>query len=260
MGGALPHRISKYGRSEIRCVTLYFEPELIRAHDSSGDDVQYLVPFLIQHSGFPHIVSAPSGVPSAVFSLMKRIYNELPADSTRSRLAVRTYLKMILMLLVNHYSEFQDSQPILTQRQRDLERLQPLFEFIEDHYMEEITVSEAACVVNMSKSHFMRYFKQSTGQPFVAHLNQFRVAKAQQLLVTTDRSIADIGQEVGFCNQSYFGLVFRRLTNLSPREYKLKLTAEAETTECARHPSWEKVSDIARKRRMIVTVKGWKLP
>ena len=229
---------------------------MIRAHDSSGDDVQYLVPFLVQHSGFPHIIAAPSGVPEAVFSLMKRIYHELPADSTRRRLAVRTYLKMILLLLINHYSEFQDLQPILTQRQRDLERLQPLFEFLEDHYMEEITVGEAACVVNMSKSHFMRYFKQATGQPFVAHLNQFRVARAQQLLITTDRTIADIGQEVGFCNQSYFGLVFRRLTNLSPREYKLKLTAQAETAERARHQSWEEISDIARKRRMIVTAKG----
>jgi YesN/AraC family two-component response regulator len=73
----------------------------------------------------------------------------------------------------------------------------------------------------------MRFFKQVTGQPFVSHLNQFRVAKAQRLLATTDRTIADIGQEVGFCNQSYFGLVFRGMTGLSPREYKAKLASES---------------------------------
>ena len=227
MGGALPHRMTRYGSSQIGCVTLYFEPELIRAHDSSGDDVQYLMPFLVQHAGFPHVVAADTGIPAQVLDLMKRMHAELPADSTRSRLTVRTYLKMILVLLVNHYAEFRDSEPMLSQKQRDFDRLHPLFDYIETHYMHEISVARAARVVNMSKSHFMRFFKQVTGQPFVTHLNQFRVAKAQQLIASTDRTIADIGQEVGFCNQSYFGLVFRRLTHLSPREYKLRLAAEA---------------------------------
>jgi AraC-like DNA-binding protein/quercetin dioxygenase-like cupin family protein len=226
MGGALPHRMARYGRSQIKCVTLYFEPEIIRAHDSSGDDLQYLMPFLVQHSGFPHVVPSETGTPAQVLDFMKRIHSELPADSARARLTVRTYLKMVLVLLVNHYSEFRDSQPMLSQKQRNFERLQPLFEYIEQNYMSEIPVSRAARVVNMSKSHFMRFFKQVTGQPFVTHLNQFRVAKAQQLISTTDRTIADIGQEVGFCNQSYFGLVFRRLTHLSPREYKMKLASE----------------------------------
>lgn len=226
MGGALPHRMIKYGRSQIRCVTLYFKPELIRAHDSSGDDVQYLIPFLVQQAGFPHLVTADTGIPAQVLDFMRRIYSELPVDSTRGKLTVRTYLKMILVLLVNHYSEFRDSRPILTQKQRDLDRLHPLFEFIEDHYMREISVKHAADVVHMSKSHFMRFFKQVTGQPFVAHVNEFRVAKAQHLLSTTDRTIADIGQEVGFCNQSYFGLVFRRYTRFSPREYKIRIATE----------------------------------
>jgi AraC-like DNA-binding protein len=226
MGGALPHRIATYGKSQIRCVTLYFEPELIRAHDSSGDDVQYLMPFVVQHAGFPHVIPRNTGIPPQVLELMRRVHSELPADSTRSKLTVRTYLKMILVLLVNHYSEFRDSEPILTQKQRDLERLHPLFEYVEHSYMNPISVKRAAEVVNMSKSHFMRFFKQVTGQPFVTHLNQFRVAKAQQLIASTDLTIADIGQEVGFCNQSYFGLVFRRLTRLSPREFKLSLASE----------------------------------
>lgn len=226
MASALPHRMRRYGRSQIRCVTLYFMPEIIRGHDSTSDDVQYLMPFLVQNSGFPHVVPAESGVPAQILEFMKKIYAELPADSSRARLTVRTYLKMILVMLVNHYSEFRDSQPILMQKQRDLDRLQPLFDLIEEKYMNPISVNDAACAVHMSKSHLMRFFKQVTGQPFVAHLNRFRVAKARELLASTDRTIADIGQEVGFCNQSYFGLVFRRITGVSPREYKLSLASD----------------------------------
>ena len=133
---------------------------------------------------------------------------------------VRTYVKMILALLVNHYAQFRDSAHVLTQRQRDLDRLRAAFDLIEARYADKITVSDAADEVHMSKSHFMRFFKQVTGQPFISHLNQFRIAKAQHLLASTNRSIAEIGHDVGFCNQSYFGLVFHKVTHLSPREYQ----------------------------------------
>ena len=225
--GCRPHRVASYGRGQVRCVTLYFLSDLIRAHDPAGEEMQYLMPFLIQDAGFPHVVPAKTGIPAQVFDLMRRVRSEVPSSSTRSRLTVRTYLKMMLVLLVNHYSRFRDSQPVLTQMQRDLDRLRPVFGFIESRYSEEISVKDAASSVNMSKSHFMRFFKQVTGQPFVGHLNRFRVAKAQQLLATTDRSIAEIGQDVGFCNQSYFGLVFRKLAHASPREYKTRIMSEA---------------------------------
>jgi AraC-like DNA-binding protein/quercetin dioxygenase-like cupin family protein len=231
-----PHRMSHYGRAQIRAITLYFLPDFIRAHDPTGEDVQYLMPFLVQDVNFPHVVPAGSGVPPQVLDLIGRIHAELPCQSTRSRLMVRTYLKMILALLVKHYAQFRDSAHVLTQRQRDLDRLRPVFDLIEARYSEEISVNDAAAAVHMSKSHFMRFFKQVTGQPFISHLNQFRIAKAQHLLSVTDRSIADIGHEVGFCNQSYFGLVFRKVTHLCPREYQARMSQEPRKTSA---DDWE---------------------
>jgi len=54
----------------------------------------------------------------------------------------------------------------------------------------------------------------------VVYLNHFRIAKAEVLLTATKKTIAEISQEVGFCDQSYFGLVFRGATGFSPRDYK----------------------------------------
>jgi len=81
--------------------------------------------------------------------------------------------------------------------------------------------------VGMSKSNFMRFFKQVTGEPFVAYLNRFRVAKAEALLSATDKSIAEVSNEVGFCDQSYFGLVFRNIVGVPPRQYKSRGAAAA---------------------------------
>src|SRR5262249_11029324 len=74
----------------------------------------------------------------------------------------------------------------------------------------------------MSESHFMSFFKRATGQSFMAYLNHCRIERAQALLVMTDKSVSDISQEMGFCDQSYFGTVFRRLVGTTPARYRAK--------------------------------------
>jgi len=220
MGSTQLHRSCSYGGGPVKAALLTFLPELIRGKEKTGDDIEYLMPFLVQGDDFPHVVPARTGVPAQVFDLMVRASAELPARNPRGRLSVKTYLKMILMLLVNHYAEFRGSEDIYVRKQGDLERLAPLFEFIDRSYSEAISVEQAALSVGMSKSSFMRFFKQTTGQPFVVYLNHFRIAKAEVLLTATAKSIAEISQEVGFCDQSYFGLVFRGAMGVSPRDYK----------------------------------------
>jgi transcriptional regulator GlxA family with amidase domain len=98
---------------------------------------------------------------------------------------------------------------------------------MDQHYAERISLDTSASMVGMSKSHFKTFFKQVTGQTFVAHLDRFRVAKAQALLASTDKSIADISQETGFCSQSYFGVVFKKFAHTSPHQYrKHRLTVQ----------------------------------
>jgi len=81
-------------------------------------------------------------------------------------------------------------------------------------------VAKAAEALHLSESHFMRLFKQVTGQSFISYLNHFRVGKAEHLLATTDLPVSEVSQAVGFCDQSYFGLVFRDLVQLTPLQYK----------------------------------------
>jgi AraC-like DNA-binding protein len=214
----LPTKRVTSGR--VKAAALYFLPEAIRAADSTGEEVEYLAPFLLQDAAFPHVIAARAGISDEVFDLIKRIHAELPAGATRARLAIKTYLKMILMLLVNHYAGRRGTVETFNRKQRAIEQLRPLFDYLENHYREPILVETAAEVIGVSKPHFMRLFKQVTGQPFVHYLNHFRIAKAQVLLATTDKSVAEVSQEAGFCDQSYFGLTFRKLTQMTPLQYK----------------------------------------
>jgi AraC-like DNA-binding protein/quercetin dioxygenase-like cupin family protein len=220
IGSTSMHRMINFPRGRLRAGVLYFLPELIHSNDLPEEEVEYLMPFLVQDSAFPYVIPAHSHIPSQVFDLMKRAKALLPAVSNRARLSIRTYLKMILVLLVNYFAEFHGTEGTFQRKNRDLERLRPIFEFIDHHYAEPFSVEQAASILCMSKSHFMRFFKQVTGQSFISHLHRFRIGKGQALLTSTDKSIAEISQEVGFCDQSYFGMIFHKLVGLTPREFK----------------------------------------
>ncbi len=105
IGSTLYHRIECQSESPLTIAALFFEPEFICC-DGANDSAGYLTPFLLQDAEFPHVLPAKSGIPRKVLDLMLQIQSELPASTPRARLAVKTYLKMVLMLLVNQYAAY----------------------------------------------------------------------------------------------------------------------------------------------------------
>jgi AraC family transcriptional regulator, transcriptional activator of pobA len=236
VGSTLYHSIGQPPDSRSIIGTLYFDPDLIRS-DGNPHGAEYLTPFLEQDSEFPHILPANTGVPGEVFDLMQRIRAELPGSSMRACLAIKTYLKMILMLLVNQYSSYAGTMEIFRHQQHALRRLQAFFEFLRKHLGEAIHLPDAARLCGLNQSDFMYFFKQVTGRSFRGYLNHCRVERAQVLLAGTNRPVSDIAQEMGFCDQSYFGAVFYRLTGMTPAEYRRRhhrrlLAAAGTRSEC----------------------------
>ena len=222
IGSTLYHRIECQSSSPVTLAALFFEPDLIRC-DGAGDSAEYLTPFLLQDEEFPHVIPADTGVPRQVLDLMLRIRSEIPASSARGRLALKTYLKMLLILLVNQYAPYAGTVETYQRQQQNLERLRPLFRYLGENCGDSIHVREAARICGMSESHFMSLFKRVTGLSFVTYYNHFRIERAQALLAKTDESMASISQQVGFCDQSYFGTVFRRIVGMTPATYRRRI-------------------------------------
>jgi hypothetical protein len=105
VGSTLYHRFECRSEPPATPAVLFFQPDLVRA-DGGPDNAEYLTPFLLQDPQFPHVVPANTSIPGQVFGLMQRIRPELPATTPRARLAVKTYLKMMLILLVNQYASY----------------------------------------------------------------------------------------------------------------------------------------------------------
>ena len=86
--------------------------------------------------------------------------------------------------------------------------------------MNRISIYDVASLLDYSESHFMRYFKNTMGTSFIDYLNEYRLTMASRLLVTSDSSILDIANEVGFDNLSYFNRSFKKKYNTTPLRYR----------------------------------------
>lgn len=220
IGPNLYHRICHNPNDALKLVSMNFQPEIARCGKVAGEEEYYLSPFLYQGSDFAHVISKSANLSREVFDLIVKIYRELPASTLLNRMAIRTYLKMILFLLFKHYAKRFGSVEMLDREHKNLQRLQPVFDLLEHGFDQPIKVQDAARVCAMSSSHFMRFFKVTVGQTFRSYVTSFRIAKAQQMLMDMEMSIAEVSQQVGFCSQSYFGEVFKALVGTTPRIYR----------------------------------------
>lgn len=103
---------------------------------------------------------------------------------------------------------------------RDFGRLNVLYRHVESNFKEEITLKEAADLINMTIPAFCRYFKKVTNKTFTQFLNQYRIAHACKLLSSDEWSISDVSFESGFNNLSHFNSQFKKIAGCSPSEYR----------------------------------------
>lgn len=99
-------------------------------------------------------------------------------------------------------------------------RIKQAVQRIEHHYMEEFFIKEEAQALGFSLSQFDRLFKQMTGKSPVLYIMELRVNRAKKLLGDGSYSVAQISNAVGYKDPYYFSRVFKKVTGISPAEYR----------------------------------------
>lgn len=96
--------------------------------------------------------------------------------------------------------------------------------WIEKHYKEEITLSQAAASVFLQANYFTTLFKKEMGIGFIQYLNQYRVEEACRLILTSgNMSFVQIAQETGFVSQRHFFATFKKYTGHPPGAFRQML-------------------------------------
>lgn len=95
-------------------------------------------------------------------------------------------------------------------------------DYINDHYTENIALTDLADHIEMSRSYLSFLFKKETGYSFSRYLMKKRVDTSKNLLTSTQEKIYLVAEKVGFDNPYYFSKVFKEQTGFTCKEYREK--------------------------------------
>ncbi len=106
-----------------------------------------------------------------------------------------------------------------------MEEFLKLCDYIEAHCSEDLNLDDAANMCGFSKFYFSRMFKQFANISFYKYVNQKRIAKAAELLITPENSITDVALNCGFSSLSSFIRMFKIIKGCTPTEFRNMYTS-----------------------------------
>lgn len=118
-------------------------------------------------------------------------------------------------VLVSNRYDTRDT--VMTTKSR---RIAKVCEYMEQHYSDDISLSDVAALTDMSPSAFSHFFKSKTNTRFIDYLNELRIAKACNLLTQSSQTISEICYGCGFNNMSNFLRLFKKKKGQTPTEYR----------------------------------------
>lgn len=95
-----------------------------------------------------------------------------------------------------------------------------LLQYIHIHHAENLYLDNIAEVFNTTPKYFSNYFKKSFGVNFVEYLNKVRISHAKELLMSSDITVNEIGDRVGYLNPSTFTSTFKKYCGITPSEFR----------------------------------------
>lgn len=147
------------------------------------------------------------------------LLDEICKPEIGSSLISKGLLLRIFHLLSTHY-EFS-----LTKEQRKTMNwvvFEEVCNYIQENY-QNINTQELMDLFHFQKDYFNRLIKKKTGMTYSEYLQSIRLKNAKTLLVTTDLSISEIAEQVGYNNKGYFYKIFTEKYGMTPAKYKKAL-------------------------------------
>ncbi|MCD9025911.1 helix-turn-helix domain-containing protein [Cohnella silvisoli] len=152
---------------------------------------------------------------------IRHIHQEASRKESGYELAVNMLIKKLLLILIRN-----DSRGLLADQDRvERIRLKPVLDYVEEKLDNRIAVEDASRLANMSYYYFVKFFKKIMGLSFTEYVNFRKIKRAEQLLLTRDMSVTEVGDQIGMANMAHFYKMFKRFNGCSPKEFQRKMLA-----------------------------------
>ncbi|WP_026287276.1 response regulator [Gracilibacillus lacisalsi] len=159
------------------------------------------------------------------------IWEQTPADLVlhleefiKKELAQHVYAKQIDVEFSNIPSKYAEVKQELNTYMQLSPLVKQSIQYIRKHYRDShLTLESIAESLHVSTVYLSKMIKQDLGVSYVKLVTQMRLQAAKDLLKTTDLSIREIAERVGYDSQHYFSTAFRKSIGMTPKQYKHQL-------------------------------------
>ena len=125
-------------------------------------------------------------------------------------------LKSLIIKILKSCHVENASQP----KQMSNDLIKQAITYITSHFSEDPTLNEVADILGVSPNYFSKRFKIVTGTTFQTYITNLKINYAKQLLAESDYPVYEISTKSGFTNLSNFLRTFKRMSNMTPTEYR----------------------------------------
>lgn len=180
---------------------------------------RYLSPYLKEKVSLPYLLTKDQAIHQVLHQTLTNLIEAHYHHPQGIELYIKSQLFYIFWLLEPLQCKTQQSQP----NQYHISQVQKMKDFllfIHTNYASSLTLKEAADFCGYSASYFSKFFKSFTGMTLIEYLNNYRLKKASDLLLTTNMNVIEISETIGFENHSYFIRLFRKHYRTTPKQYR----------------------------------------
>lgn len=159
-----------------------------------------------------------------VYQILVQIRNEYFKDGEFTEFAIQSLLLNMFVKIGENHNNAEELFPnVRLYKQKEyVQKFNQILEYIDEHFMEDITLEGIADLAGFSKYHFSRLFKQYTDFTFCDYLCYRRIKAAEDFLAMPDYSITEVALQAGFPSISTFNRLFKQQKGCTPSEYRSK--------------------------------------
>ena len=216
------HQINSCSQNGGQYIVLRFEPEVIyNSMFQNHLQLKYVFPFILENSKHQKVIKKETIEATFIPELLNEIIKEFGMETYGYELAIQNHIGRIFLWILRYFHQTNTDfmHPTLS-NMTCIKRLQPSFDYVLEHFHEELKATDMATLCNMSSSYFSRTFNQEMGLNFNEYVNYIRIMEAEKLLVSTSMNITEIANAVGFSTTSYFIKLFKTYKNTSPKQFQ----------------------------------------